>query len=240
MNVAIDQRRNPDEVLAAGEFPLTRKDLGEIASMIYSDAGIALNESKASLVYSRLSKHIRQLGLRNFREYCQLVASPAGSAARREMLSFLPYKDNAAELAKRLAPAVQPKKVKKAMELLAKLGLVERKEDGSWQASSTFIHTGPDVQSLLIPKFHQSMTRLAEEAITRFPKDERYFSSSTVSLSEKTYHEIIALIRATRQEVLKKVGEDPDPDRVYHLNMQLFPLTAGAPTAKAKRRKRTS
>ena len=89
MNVAIDQRRNPDEVLAAGEFPLTRRDLADIASMIYSDAGIALNESKASLVYSRLSKHIRQLGLRNFREYCQLVSSPAGSAQRREMLSFL-------------------------------------------------------------------------------------------------------------------------------------------------------
>jgi chemotaxis protein methyltransferase CheR len=89
MNVAIDQRRNPDEVLAAGEFPLTRRDLGEIASMIYSDAGIALNETKASLVYSRLSKHIRQLGLRNFRDYCQLVASAAGAGARREMLSFL-------------------------------------------------------------------------------------------------------------------------------------------------------
>ena len=89
MNVAIDQRRNADEVLAAGEFPLTRKDLAEIAAMIYSDAGIFLNESKASLVYSRLSKHIRQLGLRNFREYCVLVASPAGAAPRKEMLSFL-------------------------------------------------------------------------------------------------------------------------------------------------------
>jgi uncharacterized protein (TIGR02147 family) len=154
--------------------------------------------------------------------------------ALREMLSFLPYKDNAAELAKRLAPAVPPKKVKKAMELLAELGLVEKKEDGSWQASSTFIHTGPDVQSLLIPKFHQSMTRLAEEAITRFPKEERYFSSSTVSLSEKTYHEIIELIRGTRKEVLRKVGEDPGPDRVYHLNMQLFPLTAGKPKRRRK------
>ncbi|MCB1446646.1 MAG: protein-glutamate O-methyltransferase [Rhizobiaceae bacterium] len=89
MNLAIDQRRNQDEVLASGEFPLTRRDLTEIAAMIYSDAGIALNESKASLVYSRLSKHIRQLGLKTFREYCQLVASPAGSDARREMLSFL-------------------------------------------------------------------------------------------------------------------------------------------------------
>lgn len=80
---------SPDEVLASGEYPLTRRDLMEIAAMIYSDAGIYLNETKASLVYSRLSKHIRSLGLSGFREYCSLVSSPAGAAARREMLSHL-------------------------------------------------------------------------------------------------------------------------------------------------------
>ncbi len=86
---AIDLKASPEEVLASGEYPLTRRDLAEIAAMIYADAGISLNESKASLVYSRLSKHIRALGLRGFRDYCTLVSSPAGSAARREMLSHL-------------------------------------------------------------------------------------------------------------------------------------------------------
>jgi chemotaxis protein methyltransferase CheR len=89
MNLAIDPRRNQDEVLAGGEFPLMRRDLADIAAMIYSDAGIYLNETKASLVYSRLSKHIRQLGLKDFRAYCDLVSSPAGAAERREMLSYL-------------------------------------------------------------------------------------------------------------------------------------------------------
>jgi chemotaxis protein methyltransferase CheR len=86
---AFDTRLSPDECLASGEYPLTRRDLSEIAAMIYADAGIYLNETKASLVYSRLSKHIRQLGLRGFREYCALVASPAGAAPRKEMLSHL-------------------------------------------------------------------------------------------------------------------------------------------------------
>ncbi|MDH6266425.1 chemotaxis protein methyltransferase CheR [Rhizobium sp. SG_E_25_P2] len=89
MSLAIDPRRNQEEILAGGEFPLTRRDLAEIAAMIYSDAGIYLNETKASLVYSRLSKHIRQLGLRDFRTYCELVSSQHGAAERREMLSFL-------------------------------------------------------------------------------------------------------------------------------------------------------
>ena len=84
-----DLKQSPDEVLASGEYPLTRRDLQEIAAMIYSDAGIYLNDTKASLVYSRLSKHIRNLGLKGFREYCALVQSPNGAQTRREMLSHL-------------------------------------------------------------------------------------------------------------------------------------------------------
>jgi chemotaxis protein methyltransferase CheR len=86
---AIDTRQSPDEILASGEYPLTRRDLTEIAAMIYSDAGIFLNDSKASLVYSRLSKHIRSLGLRGFRDYIELVSSQQGAGERREMLSYL-------------------------------------------------------------------------------------------------------------------------------------------------------
>lgn len=86
---AIDSRQAPDEILASGEYPLSRKDLSDIAAMIYADAGIYLNDSKASLVYSRLSKHIRQLGLSGFKEYCALVSSEAGAGPRREMLSHL-------------------------------------------------------------------------------------------------------------------------------------------------------
>lgn len=78
-----------DEILASGEYPLSRRDLNDIAAMIYADAGIYLNDSKASLVYSRLSKHIRNLGLDGFRSYCALVSSPEGADVRREMLSHL-------------------------------------------------------------------------------------------------------------------------------------------------------
>ncbi len=154
--------------------------------------------------------------------------------AIREMLSFFPYKDNPKEMGKRLSPAVQPKRVKKAIELLEALGLVEKAADGTVKASSQFIVANPEIQSLLIPKFHQTMARLAEEAITRFPKEERHFSSSTVSISERTYKEITEVINATRKEVLRKVGEDQEPGRVYHLNMQLFPLTTA--TSKRKRK----
>lgn len=86
---AILSNGSPSDRLAGTDAPLTRKDLAAIADMIYADAGIYLNESKASLVYSRLSKRLRKIGLKSFRDYCDLVSSERGVDERREMLSQL-------------------------------------------------------------------------------------------------------------------------------------------------------
>ena len=158
------------------------------------------------------------------------------NVALREMLSILPYKGIPTEHAKRLSPPVLPKKVKKAMDLLNSLGLVKQEPDGSWKASSTFVHTDPSVESLLIPRFHQIMGRLGVEAVERFQKSERYFSGTTVSISNSTYRAIIELIRALRKEILTLIAGETAPERVYHLNMQLFPLTSG-PRKRGRRKK---
>ncbi len=152
------------------------------------------------------------------------------NVAIREMLATVAFDgENYTELSKRLSPPVLPKKVRRAIALLEELGLIRRDAAGKYHAVSAFVLTDPGIQSLLIPKFHQAMARLAEEAIARFPKQERFFSGTTVSISETTYAKITEVIGHTQQEILKLVGDDPGPERVYHLNMQLFPLTSPPP-----------
>ena len=75
--------------LVEGEFPLTAEDFRRIAAMLHADAGISLHEHKATLVYSRLAKRLRALGLRSFRDYCALVADDAGADERQRMLAAL-------------------------------------------------------------------------------------------------------------------------------------------------------
>jgi len=74
---------------AAGEFVLTAADFKSIAAMLHADAGIYLPESKSSMVYSRLAKRLRVLGLRSFRDYCELVSSVKGVDERQQMLAAL-------------------------------------------------------------------------------------------------------------------------------------------------------
>lgn len=78
-----------DSALVKGEFLLTAADFKKIASMLRADAGIFLPESKATLVYSRLAKRLRVLGLTNFQEYCAYVGGSQGQDERHAMLAAL-------------------------------------------------------------------------------------------------------------------------------------------------------
>jgi len=77
------------EVLVEGEFPFTASDFKHIAEALHNHAGIALHEGKAALVYSRLAKRVRALGLRNFAEYIALVESAQGAEERQNMTAAL-------------------------------------------------------------------------------------------------------------------------------------------------------
>ncbi len=75
--------------LVDGEFPLTAADFRALAEMLYAVSGIALHESKAALVYSRLAKRLRALNLRSFREYVVLLAEPGAEEERSRLLMAL-------------------------------------------------------------------------------------------------------------------------------------------------------
>lgn len=75
--------------LVEGEFALTAEDFRHIAHVLHNHAGIALGEGKAALVYSRLAKRLRALGLRSFREYCALIEGVDGVDERQAMTAAL-------------------------------------------------------------------------------------------------------------------------------------------------------
>ena len=55
------------------EFPMTSANFKSIASIAYEVTGIVLGEHKKDLVYSRISRRIRTLKLKNFDEYIQII-----------------------------------------------------------------------------------------------------------------------------------------------------------------------
>jgi chemotaxis protein methyltransferase CheR len=72
-----------------GELVLTGADFRRIADVLQTVSGITLTDTKESLVYSRLVKRVRALGLPSFASYCDLIAAPEGEDECAELLSAL-------------------------------------------------------------------------------------------------------------------------------------------------------
>lgn len=71
------------------EFAFSQEEFREIAGILYADAGIALAEHKMPLVYGRLVKRLRALGLESFKAYCAHIGSRGGAEERQAMMSAL-------------------------------------------------------------------------------------------------------------------------------------------------------
>jgi chemotaxis protein methyltransferase CheR len=76
-------------LVAEGEFNLSPADFNTIAKIMLAEVGISLAENKANLVYSRLAKRLRALGLANFKDYCAIITSPEGETERQTMIAAL-------------------------------------------------------------------------------------------------------------------------------------------------------
>lgn len=63
----------PDIVEKEREFDYAERDFKRIRELIYGHAGIALSEKKRDMVYSRIARRVRALGLQRFSDYLDLV-----------------------------------------------------------------------------------------------------------------------------------------------------------------------
>ncbi len=74
---------------AFAEVPLTQEDFRAIVAMVREGSGIVLTDVKRELVYSRLRRRLRALGLGSFAAYRDLLASPDGVAERVRMINAI-------------------------------------------------------------------------------------------------------------------------------------------------------
>ncbi|WP_298283859.1 protein-glutamate O-methyltransferase CheR [Acidocella sp.] len=85
----MSQTPRAHSLVGNAEFAFTARDLEVITEIMRRETGVSLTGAKANLVYSRLAKRLRKLGLESFGQYCQLIQSHEGEAERMEMLAAL-------------------------------------------------------------------------------------------------------------------------------------------------------
>jgi uncharacterized protein (TIGR02147 family) len=144
-------------------------------------------------------------------------------SAIRAILEFYPFDNNFVQLAKMVEPAITADEAEKSIALMERLGLIA-KDGGRYRPVDRVIDSGSEANSLSVNNVAIQTLRLAEQAIDRFPREERMLSGVALGISEKGYQAAIAELRDFRQRIYTIVEND-DANRIYQLNIQLFPLS---------------
>jgi uncharacterized protein (TIGR02147 family) len=142
----------------------------------------------------------------------------------RELASLEGFREDPAWIAAQILPPIQPHEAKRALHELLKLGILQRDAGGKIGLANLNIATGDEVTQSSVAQFHREMLKRAAESIDRIPRENRDISSITMGMAAHTARKIKEKIQEFRKEIVALVSEDKDPNTVYQLNFQLFPL----------------
>jgi uncharacterized protein (TIGR02147 family) len=146
-------------------------------------------------------------------------------AAVRELLHFLPCKEDYKLLGKSLDPPLSAKEVKKSVDLLASLGLIQRDCEGHWRPTSGNLSIGGGFTGLHVANYHRTTLDLAVRALDAFPPDQKGFSTLTLPLTGEKIRKAKLAIKNLRMYLLALAENGKDADRVYQFNFQMFPVS---------------
>jgi uncharacterized protein (TIGR02147 family) len=143
--------------------------------------------------------------------------------AIRQLASVSPLPNDPEWIARQLvfeAPAAQ---VRRALDNLVVLGLLELK-DGFFRMSQSWITTQEDIPSKALRSHHSQMIENAKKSIEMVPVEKRQICGSTMAIPLNKMESAKSLIRQFASD-MAKLMDSPSCDQVYQLNVQFFPLT---------------
>ncbi len=145
--------------------------------------------------------------------------------ALREVVVYLDFKDEFDLLARTLDPPITIVQARNAVKLLLDLGLIKRLPSGRYCQTDRSLTTGDAVRSLAVRTFQKENIGFAAEAIERHERSHRDISTLTVGVTEEGFRRIAEEAAAFRRRVAEIADEEGRVDRVYQVNIQVFPLT---------------
>lgn len=143
----------------------------------------------------------------------------------RAVLSYYPFRGDYAALASQITPAISPDQAREAVTVLEGLGLVKAKPGGIYELCDAAVTSGDEVKSTDLASFQLTTMDMAKAALNKAPAGSRDISTLTLSVSEATFREIKAEVQLFRKHLSAIACADKLADRVYQVNIQLFPLT---------------
>lgn len=186
----------------------------------------AKNQSDKEYYFNRIASKrenakVRTLDDRQYEFYSQWYHSVI-----RELITLSENTEDMKALSKLLIPAITPTQFKKSLKLQVELGLLHKRKNGAYEQAESFISAGGAVRNLSLVNYQKAMLKEALQAWDRFKSSEIMMNTVTLCMSMELAETVKKEIRDFKNKLFEIVAkEQKKPERVFHLNLNFFPVT---------------
>ena len=117
---------------------------------------------------------------------------------------------------------------------LTRAKFLKKSANGTYEQVDKSLQMSVTALPMHVRKMHSEMATLAKDAIEEFPVEERNFTGITMGIDDKDYAEILKELENCRKRILSIATAKKGGNRVYRLNLQMFPLTDKVERTEAK------
>lgn len=147
----------------------------------------------------------------------------------REILPTPAFDGDYEKLGKMCLPVISAKETKRSVDLMLKLGLIRKNDDGRYIQCDPIITTGDEVRSLAVRNFHLQNFLLGAKSLDETPASLRDLSCLVVRLSDSGFKLFRQEIQSLRKRLLELAESEKEFKRVYHVSFQMYPTTQELP-----------
>jgi uncharacterized protein (TIGR02147 family) len=147
------------------------------------------------------------------------------------LYSLIDQKDvkfEAEALRKTLREKASVDEIQAALDSLLQSGEIVKDESGEMKKARSLMGSAEDIPVALVRKLQAELMYLGLESLFRDAATEREFGSATLAMTKQEFEELRFQLRKLRKEAQKNISvkrATSKGDRVYQLNLQLFPVT---------------
>lgn len=186
----------------------------------------AKDEKEKDLYFQRLTEMYPRTQFTELEKDQYEFLSDASYVTIHQMMTLKDFDDDIEWIAKRIYPHRRPGEIKKAIQVLERLGLVGLDETGKHEPKDVTIRTPAEVPGLDVLKYHRGMLNDAKTAMTVFPASACDITALTIPLPRKALPKFKKKIEEFRESLMEWISSEyQEFDEVYQLNLQLFPVT---------------
>ena len=129
------------------------------------------------------------------------------------------------DMAKACGGAFSAEEVRNALAFLTRAKFLKKIADDVYEQENRSLQMSVAAMPMLVRAMHKEMAGLAKDAIEKFPIEERNFTGITMGVDDEGYAEILKELEKCRKRIISIATAKKGGNRVYRLNMQMFPLT---------------